>query len=374
MAGKKKFIVILLIATILLFVAGISFLVILMTLPEPPDKEIKMAIEALSNASSGQARVYSPELYSKAEAAFDSAMAIWKRENTKIIFLRNYDEVTGYARLAQQKANEAAINSEKNSKNLKERIRQKISSLEKTNAEITRIFLGFPISNEIRSRLSRGRMLLKEAEIAFRNNQLLKANIKISDAEYLLESIYEKLITDIREYFKSFPDWQKWLNNSINTSRKNKSYLILVDKYAHKCYLYYAGSKKYEFDADLGRNWAEDKKIAGDRVTPEGMYKIIAKYQGSATKYYKALKLDYPNEEDIERFKKAILDGIIPPSSKPGDGIEIHGDGGKGTDWTDGCIALRNADMDKLFPFVTTGTPVIIIGSEKRLDEILNNK
>ena len=51
----------------------------------------------------------------------------------------------------------------------------------------------------------------------------------------------------------------------------------------------YNGVKKYEFDAELGKNWVGDKRVKGDKATPEGMYKITKKFGSNKTKYYKAL-------------------------------------------------------------------------------------
>jgi murein L,D-transpeptidase YafK len=141
---------------------------------------------------------------------------------------------------------------------------------------------------------------------------------------------------------------------------------------SRKCYIYLAGVKKYEFEAELGRNWVGDKIRMGDKATPEGMYKITNKLQGRATQYYKALAIDYPNAEDRERFSKAIERGDLPSSARIGNGIQIHGGGGKGVDWTEGCVALRNEEMDKIFNLVRVGTPVTIVGSLKEIDEILD--
>jgi len=93
------------------------------------------------------------------------------------------------------------------------------------------------------------------------------------------------------------------------------------------------------------------------------MYKITKKIKGSKTKYYKALLLDYPNDEDKERFKSEITRGSLPASAKIGELIEIHGNGGKGIDWTEGCVALTDKEMDELFMIAKVGTPVTIIGS-----------
>jgi lipoprotein-anchoring transpeptidase ErfK/SrfK len=51
--------------------------------------------------------------------------------------------------------------------------------------------------------------------------------------------------------------------------------------------------------------------------------------------------------------------------------IEIHGSGGKGADWTAGCIALTNRDMDSLFKFIDIGTPVTIVGSMYELRHVM---
>ena len=61
-----------------------------------------------------------------------------------------------------------------------------------------------------------------------------------------------------------------------------------------------------EFNAELGKNWVGDKRVKGDNATPEGMYKITKKLDSRKTKYYKALLLDYPNAEDITKFKAEI--------------------------------------------------------------------
>jgi murein L,D-transpeptidase YafK len=93
------------------------------------------------------------------------------------------------------------------------------------------------------------------------------------------------------------------------------------------------------------------------------MYKITGKFDGGKTKYYKALLLDYPNDEDRQKFRSEIEHGSLPASAKIGGLIEIHGNGGKGIDWTEGCIALTDKEMDLVFRIARVGTPVTIIGS-----------
>ena len=61
--------------------------------------------------------------------------------------------------------------------------------------------------------------------------------------------------------------------------------------------------------------------------------------------------------------KQRLSKGSLPSSAKIGGLIEIHGNGGKGIDWTEGCIALTDTEMDIVFKTVKVGTPVTIVGS-----------
>jgi len=152
--------------------------------------------------------------------------------------------------------------------------------------------------------------------------------------------------------------------------RENLS--IIIDKFSRKCYIYLNGVKKWEFEAELGKNWVGDKRVKGDNATPEGMYKVTKKLDGRKTKYYKALLIDYPNAEDIQRFNSEIAKGTLPRNAKIGGLIEIHGNGGKGIDWTEGCIALTDKEMDAVYKITRVGTPVTIVGSIVNLEKIVN--
>lgn len=122
----------------------------------------------------------------------------------------------------------------------------------------------------------------------------------------------------------------------------------------------------------LGLNPVPPKRAEGDRATPEGRYHVCAKQPHSA--YFKALVLDYPNADDAARALRerridprqyrrilaALAAGRCPPFDTPlGGWVEIHGEG-SGSDWTWGCIALDNADMQALFARVPVRTPVWI--------------
>jgi L,D-peptidoglycan transpeptidase YkuD (ErfK/YbiS/YcfS/YnhG family) len=341
--------------------------------PQPPEDEMYYARQVLSEANRDKADTYSKKLYNEARDAYDSAMAAWRKENEKFVFFRNFEKVEMYAKLSAKKASQATESSQSNSNNLKVKLKDKIDSLNQISDGIDKLFGRYPMQSEIRSRISRGNLLLKEGEVAYNKGEYLPANRKITEAEYLLTGVYENVTSELKDYFKSFSLWKQWVQSAINESRKNKSYSIIVDKFSRKCYIYLSGEKKYEFDTELGRNWVGNKRRMGDKATPEGMYKIANKYQGGQSAYHKSLSLDYPNARDKERFKSELSKGTIPSYSKIGGGIEIHGGGGKGVDWTEGCIALTDSEIDLVFNLVKVGTPVTIVGSMKDISQILHN-
>lgn len=160
--------------------------------------------------------------------------------------------------------------------------------------------------------------------------------------------------------------WRRWVEETLQQSREEGSVVIIVDKLRRRLTVYLAGERLASFPAELGVNGLRPKQHAGDRATPEGRYQVVQKKQGSATKYYKALLINYPNEEDRLRFFQAKRQGKIPWRAGIGSLIEIHGEGGEGRDWTDGCVALRNRDMDQVFAWAQVGTPVTIVGTYER--------
>ena len=109
----------------------------------------------------------------------------------------------------------------------------------------------------------------------------------------------------------------------------------------------------------LGKNPEGHKTKAGDRRTPEGSYVIDSRNPNS--KFYRAIHISYPNEADVSYAQKR---GV-----SPGGGIMIHGlPNGfarvdrlhRVQDWTDGCIAVTNTEMEEIWEYVADGTPIEI--------------
>jgi L,D-peptidoglycan transpeptidase YkuD (ErfK/YbiS/YcfS/YnhG family) len=354
---------------VIFFIAGIIWLLV-RQIPEPPAAEMQFARNALAEAREKNAASYSPNTFRMAVSHYDSAMVHWRLQNERFILARDYSEVIRYAGLSAGYSVKAADHSSKSSTTLKSQLETRIAELSSVVSRINNHFFRYPLPSEVRNRISRGKMLLSEAIVAYNKGSYLQANRKITDAGSLLGNSLEYATNSLAEYFSSYPQWKSWMEKTIAESKQKKIAVIIVDKFAGKCYLYQNGVRKAEYDAELGKSWIGDKRQRGDNTTPEGIYHITKKLEGGATKYYKALMINYPNDDDKKRFNEAVKSGALPASARIGGLIEIHGHGGKGDDWTEGCVALTDADMDKLYKLVRVGTPVTIIGSAESLSTI----
>lgn len=143
---------------------------------------------------------------------------------------------------------------------------------------------------------------------------------------------------------------------------------LLVDKVAYTLTVLDRGKPVKRYRIALGRDPVKRKVCYDNASTPEGRY-VIWNLQPEAT-FYRAYDIDYPNR--LDRFRYAFLQRHTDLGD-PGIGgeIQIHGQG-TGRNWTFGCIALENEDMDELFsqPALAAGTPVTIVGSELRREDL----
>ena len=157
--------------------------------------------------------------------------------------------------------------------------------------------------------------------------------------------------------------WRTWSDNAIRESRLTGRTVIVVDKLKRRLTVYRGGERVVSFAAELGANGLQRKAHSGDRATPEGAYRVTDRKEGRRTNFYKALLIDYPNDDDRARFATGRRVGTIPRRVGIGSLIEIHGEGGAGRDWTDGCVALTNQDMDWIYDRAPIGTLVVIVGT-----------
>ncbi|KJY84559.1 ErfK/YbiS/YcfS/YnhG family protein [Vibrio galatheae] len=136
--------------------------------------------------------------------------------------------------------------------------------------------------------------------------------------------------------------------------------VIKVDKSKRRMYLIENDSIIKEFRIALGKRPKGHKLYEGDQRTPEGRYYLDFVIEDS--EFYRSIHISYPNARDIAYSRSLNLD--------PGGDIKIHGLKNGETrpasyvqsfDWTNGCIAISNREMDELLKLVSPGTPIDIV-------------
>jgi len=170
--------------------------------------------------------------------------------------------------------------------------------------------------------------------------------------------------------------WRRWIDEAVAHSRRSGLAIVVV-KTLHRLDVYERGRLARSMAVDLGANSINPKLHEGDRATPEGRYRVTLKKGPGQTIYGLALLIDYPNTDDRRRFQDNRRQGLIPPRAGIGGLIEIHGHGGRGYDWTDGCVAPTDEDMTWLFRRSAPGTPVVIVGNDgsaNSIQQYLNGK
>ena len=136
--------------------------------------------------------------------------------------------------------------------------------------------------------------------------------------------------------------------------------LVLIEKAERRLTLMNGEKKIAEYSVALGGSPVGPKRCQGDSKTPEGTYKIQSRNDKSS--YHRSLKVSYPNETDRLNAKNL--------GCSPGGDIMIHGlPNGKGFigaahrlhDWTLGCIAVTDSEIEEIWRLVTNGTVVKIV-------------
>lgn len=129
---------------------------------------------------------------------------------------------------------------------------------------------------------------------------------------------------------------------------------VLVFKEQRRMFLMHEDEVLTAHKIDLGFAPAGDKTVEGDGRTPEGSYLIDRRNPNS--KFHLSLGISYPNARDVAEAEAL--------GQSPGGDIFIHGRPlpfrGSGPDWTAGCIAVTDGEMEDIYAMVKDGTPIHI--------------
>jgi murein L,D-transpeptidase YafK len=135
---------------------------------------------------------------------------------------------------------------------------------------------------------------------------------------------------------------------------------VVVRKADHRLFLMHDGHVVRAYPVSLGLNPVGQKERSGDSRTPEGSYYLESR--NAHSDYFLSIKVSYPNQADVERARAHHRD--------PGGQIMIHGQPNEPKhgpqyyethDWTDGCIAVSNADMAEIWSLTPDNVPIDIL-------------
>jgi lipoprotein-anchoring transpeptidase ErfK/SrfK len=194
--------------------------------------------------------------------------------------------------------------------------------------------------------------------------ELERAIPEAEEARRFADVVHQSFV-DLHSRFrdpKNLRIWRDMVRETVAETRGGGT-AIVVDKLDRRLYLYTSGRRVGVYRVEIGAKGLKQKMHSGDQATPEGRYRVQQVRGQGRTRYYKALLIDYPNGADRARFSWGRRTGQVPSNAGIGSLIEIHGEGGQGRDWTDGCVALSNPDMDRVFARAQVGTPVTIVGT-----------
>jgi L,D-peptidoglycan transpeptidase YkuD (ErfK/YbiS/YcfS/YnhG family) len=332
---------------------------LLFSCQDPPMGALERAKGALNRAETAGALRYNEDNYRDAEKLIKDGWMEMAHQNGRLAPFRNYSKADSLLYLAFRTAYQA--------ESLTVSIRSNLDSLARSERD------------EFRRELKNWREVIDgslnnfqaewhwtAAEMALQIAENLMAKAEYEEAlENLKRGRRELALVEnsIAEYQNDAAQkigvWRRWVNETLSQSRTAGSYAVIIDKTAHKAYLVRGGELFQTYKCEVGYNSGRQKLFAGDGSTPEGVYYVTKAKR--ASKFYRALLINYPNQQDLSRLRDNKAKGVISRYSRAGALIEIHGEGGKNTDWTDGCVALTNRDIEQLMQYATVGTPVTIV-------------
>ncbi|WDT81206.1 MAG: L,D-transpeptidase [Candidatus Manganitrophus sp.] len=274
--------------------------------------------------------------------------------------IREYDEIRNHltslssegeillqsVSLKKNKTRDSAVEEVRSVETLANRLREQSEKL----------FLTRPA----RKKAVQAELLLGEARHDIDEGRYRAAREQAKRARTFLEPAEREINATLNRYLerKNVIRWRRWVRETLDWSRRNAAPVIVVRK-AERTLTLYQGERPIKvYPINLGFNGLNDKRSVGDGATPEGAYRVILKKDLGETKYHRALLINYPNERDRTRIKRAKRLGGL---------IEIHGGRNEGLEETLGCVALDNDQMDDLFSRVPNGTPVTIVGTTNDL-------
>jgi hypothetical protein len=321
---------------------------------------------AVSRARLGPAGRWAPAELETAAATLAEAEVEYAREAARFWPLRDFDGVATRLWSAETAARAAEQAAEQRRSAARAKAERAVEDVVGLLDVATALTAKTTLAREDRVRLARARLLASEARALIDHQEYLGALESAEGARGALSRALGAALESARRYASAdrVATWRRWVEETREWSRATGKVAIIVVKEKSRLELLKRGRTIRTYAADVGSNGLGRKLEAGDLATPEGIYRVVAKKGRGRSSYYKALLLDYPNAVDRQRIAAARSRGEVSPGSSPGRFIEIHGEGGRGVNWTDGCVAVSNEHMDEIFAAAEIETRVTIVGGD----------
>jgi lipoprotein-anchoring transpeptidase ErfK/SrfK len=329
---------------------------------DAPFYAMTLARKAQDEARASGASRWAKEAQGEADAAMRAALIRYRTQEVKLLPFRDFRAARGAIEIATTKAQTALALGNRKRLAAKAEADDALAGADREAARGSDVAEAMQLGPYNRSLLQKSRMALLEARSMYARGDYNEAASRARESVAQAQVVSKNAVDAASRYADAslISRWRRMIAETAGWSRSSGNPAIVVLKENHRLDLYDNGVVVRSYAADMGYRSVNDKLISGDAATPEGRYRVTAKK--SASNYHKALALDYPNEEDRAQFALLTRLGRIPRGRSLGGLIEIHGEGGRGKDWTKGCVALANGDIDDLFRRVGVGTPVTIVG------------
>ncbi|HEX4823543.1 MAG TPA: L,D-transpeptidase [Candidatus Polarisedimenticolaceae bacterium] len=324
----------------------------------------KSTQELLADVRRSGAPKWAPDEMVQAEAAVKAAFAAYRFEEVKLLPLRDFRGVRDALDYATYKCQSALAAGNRNRMDARASADEALAAAGRDTGRTGDVADAMHLGAYNRTLLQKSQIALREAQIMYDRGDYVQAASKAGEAGAQSRVVSQNAVQAAARYADPslVGRWRRMIDETVGWSRSTGNPALVVLKENHRVDLYDNGRVVRSYQADIGYRSINDKQRSGDAATPEGRYKVTAKK--SASHFYRALAINYPNDDDRAEFDRLKRAGVIPRGASPGGLIEIHGEGGRNKDWTNGCVALSNKDIDDLFPRVGVGTPVTIVGGD----------
>jgi L,D-peptidoglycan transpeptidase YkuD (ErfK/YbiS/YcfS/YnhG family) len=347
-----------------LAVVACSTLIIGYQMRQPPIGTLRTALQAVTEAKASEGHLQAAILLRQAELNLEIGQAVLRAENANWWPFGSYYKADSLLRQATILAKRADSTFDSHIERRQGAIVSDAARLADSVKQWRQI-LDSDLAQTDGERLYRIAQLQNSvAQNLVRSKKTDAASAYLDSLRHTLNMLDRRHRQNGGEIGKRNGEARRWAAETISHSKATGTAAIIVDKSKHRLYVITAGKVVNSYPCELGYNSGHQKRLSGDGATPEGQYKVTEVKRRS--KYYRALLLNYPNEADRVRFRQNKKEGVIPAYARIGGLIEIHGHGGQGKDWTEGCVAVADNVMDKLLQITGNGTRVTIVRSWER--------